>query len=117
MGEQEAQNGGIPIARPTSAPPVLEITRASLFAFTDSRADLARIFTDIRCEENYPSFYEDFQQANPDGSVLPPPLEAPIAHPTSGFLRTATGEPAQPTPQRLSAQPFMPAWTPFQVRS
>lgn len=115
MGEPNL-TGDVPLARPTSAPPILEISRGSLFAFTDTRADLNRIFTDIRCDENYPSFYEDFQQANGDTvAVLPPPLEAPII--PSGAARPPVGEQVQPTPQRLSAQGFLPAWTPFQVRS
>ena len=116
MGEPVDLNNA-PLARPTSAPPVLEISRASLFAFSDSRADLARIFTDIRCDENYPSFYEDFQQANGDGAALPPPLEAPMVQPNNSSSRAPTTEQAQPTPQRTSLQGFMPAWTPFQVRS
>mmetsp|Transcript_41427 Transcript_41427/g.67226 ORF Transcript_41427/g.67226 Transcript_41427/m.67226 type:complete len:777 (+) Transcript_41427:101-2431(+) len=65
----EAQRLGSGLLRATSAPPNLEISAHSLFAF---RADYAGIFSDIRCEELYDRFYKSYA----DQRKLPPPVEA-----------------------------------------
>ncbi|PXF48814.1 Pumilio domain-containing protein [Gracilariopsis chorda] len=54
-------------ASSASAPPDLEISSRSLFAF---KADYSGIFSDIRLDEDYESFYND----NPERTKLPPPL-------------------------------------------
>jgi hypothetical protein len=63
----------------SSAPPALEISSESLFAFT---LDYAKIFTDIRTHEDYNDFYETYGQKD---KKLPPPLE-------SHFLESLTLE-------------------------
>jgi len=54
--------------RPTSAPPNLEFSTDSLFAF---RTDFTPIFNDIRLDESYPAYYEAYG----DTAKLPPPLD------------------------------------------
>eukprot|EP01102_Stenamoeba_stenopodia_P013648 TRINITY_DN445_c0_g1_i2.p1 TRINITY_DN445_c0_g1~~TRINITY_DN445_c0_g1_i2.p1 ORF type:complete len:746 (-),score=122.39 TRINITY_DN445_c0_g1_i2:341-2578(-) len=55
--------------RPTSAPPNLEFSTDSLFAF---RTDFAQHFADIRLDDSYPAYYEAYG----DTAKLPPPLDA-----------------------------------------
>jgi hypothetical protein len=59
-----------PNPRPTSAPPNMELSKQSLFAFNES-VPYTRIFTDIRCEDTYNDFYERYRETH----KLPPPLE------------------------------------------
>eukprot|EP01103_Thecamoeba_quadrilineata_P003287 TRINITY_DN1307_c0_g2_i1.p1 TRINITY_DN1307_c0_g2~~TRINITY_DN1307_c0_g2_i1.p1 ORF type:complete len:863 (+),score=120.19 TRINITY_DN1307_c0_g2_i1:34-2622(+) len=56
------------LPRPTSAPPILELSSYSLFAF---QADYARAFSDIRCDDTYQDFYNSYD----DPSKLPAPLD------------------------------------------
>eukprot|EP00742_Colponemidia_sp_Colp-10_P003851 GILJ01004101.1.p1 GENE.GILJ01004101.1~~GILJ01004101.1.p1 ORF type:complete len:1018 (-),score=125.30 GILJ01004101.1:519-3572(-) len=66
--ESTSTDGDAP-ARPTSAPPDLELSSKSLFAFS---AEYAHIFSDIRCDETYNDFYRLHQGTN---MRLPPPLD------------------------------------------
>eukprot|EP01113_Clastostelium_recurvatum_P012865 TRINITY_DN1670_c1_g1_i3.p1 TRINITY_DN1670_c1_g1~~TRINITY_DN1670_c1_g1_i3.p1 ORF type:complete len:963 (+),score=229.06 TRINITY_DN1670_c1_g1_i3:227-2890(+) len=56
--------------RSTSAPPILALQTESLFAFR--AVEHARLFTDIRCDENYYDFYQRYDGGQ---GKLPPPLE------------------------------------------
>jgi len=55
----------------SSAPPDLEISSRSLFAF---KAGYSDVFSDIRYDEHYESFYNNF----PDKDKLPPPLDCSV---------------------------------------
>jgi hypothetical protein len=70
-------------AATASAPPDLEISSRSLFAF---KADYSGFFTDIRQDELYPSFYDHQQrEASKNSSVaLPPPLPSSASGHDSG---------------------------------
>ncbi|KYK70442.1 Pumilio-family RNA binding repeat-containing protein [Toxoplasma gondii TgCatPRC2] len=59
------------IPRPTSAPPHLEKSSSTLFAFPPSGSTPNRLI-DIRCDELYQEFYRNLSQTNPK---LPKPLE------------------------------------------
>ncbi|PFH33316.1 Pumilio-family RNA binding repeat-containing protein [Besnoitia besnoiti] len=59
------------IPRPTSAPPHLEKSSSTLFAFPPSGSTTNSLI-DIRCDELYQEFYRNLSQKNPK---LPKPLE------------------------------------------
>jgi len=56
-----------------SAPPILELSSNSLFAWDHSFANVFSGQYDIRASEDYYKFYEEYGKSNPK---LPPPLEA-----------------------------------------
>lgn len=101
-----------------SAPPDLEISSQSLFAF---KAGYSGIFSDIRMDEHYESFYNE----NPDRGKLPPPISAsalnatrPPLHPSKpSFLASSPPRPPNqsPPPGSVSA-PHAPAAAPAAVR-
>ncbi|CBZ52857.1 hypothetical protein NCLIV_026460 [Neospora caninum Liverpool] len=65
------QHGDGEIPRPTSAPPHLEKSSSTLFAFPPSGSTPNRLI-DIRCDDLYQEFYRNLSQTNPK---LPKPLE------------------------------------------
>lgn len=69
-----------------SAPPDLEVSSRSLFAYS---ADYNATFSDIRCDEHYEAFYNNY----PEKQKLPPPLE-PVSVPVAGRLGGPLGAPA-----------------------
>ena len=90
---------GIPDRAATaSAPPDLEISSRSLFAF---KAGYSGIFSDIRTDDYYESFYNE----NPERLNLPPPLptDSRYSHEDDQLQRQPSGRrpPAPPSNQSI----------------